>query len=254
MAERETLLAETFLTLADTLVDDFDVIDVLSTLSGRCVELLEASATGILLADATGALHVVAATSEALNVLELFQIQNEQGPCLDCYRTGVPVIWRDLGEPNPWPRFTAKALQIGFHSVHAFPMAIRGTVLGTMNLFMRQPTPLGTADIAVAQALAHAATLTLLQYRAAEDHYLLTTQLQGALTSRITIEQAKGVISEVATIGTDEAFNRLRSLARQRNIRLTDLAGQVVNRRLSARDRDALDPKPADARLEGVDD
>ncbi len=240
MASREQLLADTFLKLADTLVDDFDVIDVLTTLSGRCVDLLDAAATGILLADMSGALQVMAASSEAANVLELFQIQNEEGPCLDAFRTGQAVAHEDLKDKSPWPRFASRASDAGFASVHAFPMVVRSNVLGTLNLFMTEAGPLGGSDVVIAQALAHAATLALLQNRIAEDRQRLTAQLQGALNSRVTIEQAKGVISEMARIGTDEAFLRLRTYARNHNAKLTEVAAGVVNRSLPDADRSNL--------------
>lgn len=233
MAAREALLADTFLKLADTLVDDFDVIDVLTTLSGRCVELLGAAATGILLADERGSLQVMAASSEAVNLLELFQVQNDEGPCLEAFRSGRAVAHNDLGADNPWSRFSPLALASGFPSVHAFPMVVRATVVGTLNLFMSVPGPLTDADVIVAQALAHAATLALLQNQAAEDAHRLTAQLQGALNSRVIIEQAKGVISELAGVGTDEAFRRLRHHARNHNAKLTAVAAAAVNRRLS---------------------
>lgn len=232
MTTREALLADTFLKLADTLVDAFDVIEVLTTLTGRCVELLDAAATGILLADAQGHLQVMAASTESVNLLELFQVQNDQGPCLDSFRTGKAVIHGDLGAGSPWPQFGRKAIEAGLPSVHAFPMAVRGIVVGTMNLFMDSPGPLRADDVVIAQALAHAATLALLQNQATEDAQRLTAQLQGALNSRVTIEQAKGVLSEIAHIGTDEAFVRLRAYARNHNARLTDVAVAVANRTL----------------------
>jgi GAF domain-containing protein len=237
---REALLADTFLKLADTLVDDFDVIEVLTTLSDRCVELLAAAATGILLADPAGALQVIGASSEAASILELFQIQNEQGPCLDAFHSGRAVVHVDLRIGSPWPRFAAMATEAGFISVHAFPMVVRAKVLGTLNMFLTQPGPLSAADVVVAQALAHAATLALLQYRAAEDSQRLNAQLQGALNSRITVEQAKGAIAEIAGVGTDEAFLRLRSFARNHNAKLTDIANAVVNRTLPSADRAEL--------------
>jgi len=183
VAVREALLADTFLKLADTLVDDFDVIDVLTTLSGSCVELLDAAATGILLADAQGALQVMASSRESVKLLELYQVQNDEGPCLDAFRTGQAVIHGDLGSASPWPNFGRKAIEAGLPSVHAFPMVVRGTVVGTLNLFMETPGPLPDEDVVVAQALAHAATLALLQNHATEDSQRLTGQLHGALTA-----------------------------------------------------------------------
>jgi transcriptional regulator with GAF, ATPase, and Fis domain len=238
VVNRETLLADTFLRLADTLVDDFDVIDVLSTLSSRCVELLDAAASGIAVVDARGRLQVMAASSEAANVLELFQVHNGEGPCQDAFRLGIPVADGKLRLNDRWPRFAPLAVAAGFEAVHAFPLVVRANVLGSLTLLMSKSGSLGDADVVIAQALAHAATLTLLQNQAAEDAQRLTGQLQGALNSRITIEQAKGVISELAHVTTDEAFVRLRSFARNHNTKLTDLAGDVVRRTL---DRDALE-------------
>jgi transcriptional regulator with GAF, ATPase, and Fis domain len=232
MATREELLATTFLQLADTLVDDFDVVELLTMLSDRCVELLDSAATGIMLANARGDLQVMAASSEDANVLELFQIQNEEGPCLDAFRSGQPVVHADLGRGSPWPRFGELATSAGLPSVHAFPMRVRSHVLGTLNLFMAASGPLSDADVVVAQALAHAATLALLHNEAARDSHRLTAQLQGALNSRVTIEQAKGAIAERAGIGTDEAFSRLRQYARNHNEKLTDVATGVVARTL----------------------
>ena len=232
MASREELLADTFVALADTLVEDFDIIELLTMLSGRCVDLLDASATGILLADVHRNLHVVAASSERANLLELFQIQNEEGPCLDAFRTGKAVVHGNLGDASPWPRFGRKAIEAGLPSVHAFPMRVRDTVLGTLNLFMAQAGPLTAADVTVAQALAHAATIALLQDRAASDANRLSAQLQGALSSRVSIEQAKGAIAQRAGVGMDEAFRRLRTYTRTNNAKLTDVAEAIVSRTL----------------------
>jgi len=240
VASREELLADTFVALADTLVEDFDIIELLTMLSGRCVELLDASATGILLADVHHNLHVVAASSERANLLELFQIKNLEGPCLDAFRTGKAVVHGNLDDASPWPRFGRKAIEAGLPSVHAFPMRVRDTVLGTLNLFMAQAGPLTGADVTVAQALAHAATIALLQDRAASDSNRLSAQLQGALSSRVSIEQAKGSIAERAGVGMDEAFRRLRTYARNNNAKLTDVAEAIVSRDLPASQIDIL--------------
>jgi GAF domain-containing protein len=232
MVTREELLATTFLQLADTLVDDFDIVELLTMLSDRCVELLDAAATGIMVANADGTLQVMAASSDDANMLELFQIQNEEGPCLDAFRTGRPVVHANLAAGSPWTRFAARAMSAALPSVHAFPMRVRTHVLGTLNLFMATPGPLSEADVAVAQALAHAATLALLHNEAAQDSQRLTARLQGALNSRITIEQAKGAIAQRANISTDEAFSRLRHYARDHNLKLTDVAAGVVTRNL----------------------
>ncbi|MDQ1394032.1 MAG: hypothetical protein QOF30_3009 [Acidimicrobiaceae bacterium] len=232
MATREELLAQTFIDLADTLVDDFDIIELLTTLSERCVELLEAVGTGILLGDAHDSLQMIAASSEQAQLLELFQLQSREGPCLDCFRSGQPVVHPDLGTANPWPRFGAVALAAGLPSVHAFPMRLRDRIVGTLNLFMAEARPLSAADIAVAQALAHAASIAILQDHAARDTRTTVGQFQHALNSRVAIEQAKGVLSERAGITMDEAFARLRAHARSRNLKLSSLARTLAERTL----------------------
>ena len=233
MATREELLAGTFVELADTLVDDFDVIELLTMLSERCVVLLDAAATGILVGDDRDSLQMIAASSDQAQVLELFQLQYHEGPCLDCYRSGQPVFHPDLATANPWPRFGAVALDAGLPSVHAFPMRLRNRVVGTLNLFMAEARPLSAADIAVAQALAHAATIAILQDHAARDARSVVGQFQHALNSRVAIEQAKGVLAERAGITMDEAFARLRAHARNHNFKLSALAASLVQRTLT---------------------
>jgi hypothetical protein len=229
MTTREELLADTFLLLADTLVEDFDPIEVLTVLAERCVALLGATAVGIMIADARGALQVIAESSEQAHILELFQIQNEEGPCLDSFRDGRAVVHADLAT-SPWPEFGPIAISAGLRAVHAFPMRLRANTVGTLNLFMAEPGVLSDVDAAAVQALAHAATVTLLQHKSAHRSQEVTAQLQGALTSRIVVEQAKGALAERAGITVDEAFSRMRSYARATDAKLTDVATAVVTR------------------------
>ncbi len=231
MTTREELLADTFLLLADTLVDDFDPIEVLTVLAERCVTLLGATAVGIMIADAQGALQVIAESGEQAHILELFQIQNHEGPCLDSFRTGRAVVHADLAT-SPWPEFGPIAINAGLRAVHAFPMRLRAHVVGTVNLFMADTGVLSDVDAAAAQALAHAATVTLLQHQRSHHSQELTAQLQGALDSRVVVEQAKGALAERAGITVDEAFNRLRAYARSNDAKLTDVATALVARSL----------------------
>jgi transcriptional regulator with GAF, ATPase, and Fis domain len=232
---REQRLARTFVDLADSLVDRFDVVDLLTLLTERCVELLDVSAAGLLLGDGTGALRLMAATSEAVELVELFQIQSDEGPCLDCYRTGDLVVVPDLCEATGrWPRFAPVALDGGFHTVHAFPLRLRKDVLGALGLFGASPGgPDAEAD-EVAQALADVATIALIQHRAIDDTHLLAEQLQVALNSRIAIEQAKGVIAERAGIEMEDAFRLLRRYSRSRQRLLAEVAQEVAEGRLPA--------------------
>jgi GAF domain-containing protein len=223
-------LATTFVELADSLVDNFDVIDLMVLLTERCVELLEANAAGLLLADPQGTLHLMAATSEALETVELFQIQSDEGPCRDCFHLGETVSTLNLADDAArWPSFAPVAAGAGFRAAHAFPLRLRGQVLGALNLFRMEAIPLSQTDIATAQALADVATIAVLQGRAAEDAQIVADQLQEALETRISIEQAKGIVAEGLGCTTDEAFRRLRRHARDLSERLGETAQQVID-------------------------
>src|ERR1700728_328431 len=223
------LLSETFVELTDTMVAGFDVIDFLHVLTDRSVLLLDVSAAGLLLADPRGELRVVAASSEAARLLELFQLQSDQGPCLDCFREAQPVAAADLAaEAARWPRFAPAARQAGFAAVQALPMRLRDQVIGALNLFRAGPGVFDPADVRVGQALADVATISLLHERGMRRSDTLNEQLQTALNSRVVIEQAKGKPAERLGVDMNQAFDLLRGQARNRNQRLSDLARAFV--------------------------
>jgi GAF domain-containing protein len=239
---REAMLARTFVELADTLVADFDVVELLTLLADRCVEVLDVDAAGLMLVAPDGDLRVTASSSEAMRVLELFELQAQQGPCLDCYLTGRPVVNEDLASGNGrWPQFAAEALAAGFHSVHALPMRLRGAVIGALNLFDVEPGAMRRTDVESAQALADVATIAILQHRATREAQVLNEQLDHALNSRIVIEQAKGMVAERRGLDMEQAFAALRTYARNNNLRLADVARDVIAGTLTAT---ALDHRP----------
>lgn len=244
---RESLLARTFVELSDTLVADYDVVEVLVLLTDRCVELLGVDAAGIMLVAPEGDLRVMASSSEAMRVLELFEVQSQEGPCLDCYRTAAAVVNQDLGTVNGrWPRFSVEALAAGFHSAHALPMRLRGTVIGALNLFNTERGEMARDDIEVAQALADTATIAILQHRAALEAQVINEQLSNALNSRIVIEQAKGMVAERTGHNMEQTFSTLRAYARSHNRRLSDVANDVIFGALTASDLDLTPPgKPS---------
>jgi transcriptional regulator with GAF, ATPase, and Fis domain len=224
------LLSDTFVELADTMVADFDVIDFLHLLTSRSVALLEVSAAGVMLVDPRGELRVAAASTEAAGLIELFQIQNDQGPCLECFRTGRPITVADLTGPGQrWPRFAAAATQAGFRAVEALPMRLRDQVIGALNLFGAEPGTLSPAALRIGQALADVATIGLLQERNVRRNETVAEQLQAALNSRVVIEQAKGKLAERLGLDMDRAFALLRDYARNSNQRLTDVARRFVD-------------------------
>lgn len=242
MASRETLLARTFVDVSDTLVADFDILDFLTVLAGRCVELLSVSEAGLMLADAEGVLRVAASSSHAMELLELFEIQHDDGPCVDCYRTKLPIREHDLQKASArWPRFAPEALGAGFTSAYALPMRLRDSVIGSLNLLRAEPGEIAGDDLIVAQALADVATIGLLQHRAANENQLVADQLQHALKSRVVIEQAKGVVSAAAGIDMGDAFTLIRSYARSNNQLLVEVAGDLTSRSL---DVSAIVPPP----------
>ena len=215
--------------MADTLVEDYDVVDLLTGLADRCVELFGVSAAGVMLASPEGRLGLVASSSEAMRLLELFELQAQEGPCLDAFRTGERVGHQDLeAESGRWPSFSAAAVREGFQSVSALPLRFRDVTLGALNLFSVTRAPMAEADVIVARAFADLATLSIVQHRAAASAQLVNEQLSAALTSRVVIEQAKGVLAERAGVDLAEAFSRLRAYARENNLRLTDVAQAAV--------------------------
>jgi GAF domain-containing protein len=223
-------LSQIFVEVADTLVDDFDLLDFLHMLTVRTATLVGASAVGLLLADPRGKLRFMAASSEKARLLEIIQVQASEGPCCDAFRTGHPVINADLrAEATRWPDFTGQALRAGFSSVHAFPMRVRREVIGALNVFGNDVGgSFDDADVQVVQALTDVAAIALLQERAVRRGEVLTEQLQGALNSRIVIEQAKGAIAERYDISIDAAFTALRGYARRHNRKLTDVAEEFL--------------------------
>ena len=233
----EQRLSQVFVELADTLVDEFDALDFLSTLTERSVELLHADAAGVILNDLRGGLRVVASTTDEAEVLELFELQNDEGPCLDCFNSGRAVV--NVGLPaarTRWPQFTAAAAGVGYQSAHAIPLRLRSAVIGAMNLFSVAVVELTDEDVALAQALADIATIGLLQERAVRQSGLIAEQLQTALNSRILIEQAKGVLLASAGIGVDRAFQLMRDYSRRHQEPVKTVARRLIDRELTADD------------------
>jgi transcriptional regulator with GAF, ATPase, and Fis domain len=224
---------EAFIELTDTLVSEFDIIDFLGRLAARCTQLLRVTACGVLLADHRGQLTLVAASTEDARVLELVQAQNSEGPCLDAFTTGAPVQRGNLGDGDPrWPVFTAAARAAGFSAVQALPMRLREQRLGALSLLNAVPGPFDSDTVALGQALADAATIGIVHQRALARQEVLAEELQAALTSRVAIEQAKGLLAERLGVDVDAAFGVLRRYARDNNRGLTAVATGIVEGRL----------------------
>ncbi|MFI7002023.1 GAF and ANTAR domain-containing protein [Nocardia sp. NPDC050175] len=232
--ERESRLLDAFVQMADTLVDHYDIVDVLHELVSHCVRLLDTAAAGLLMSDQRGSLQVLACSTEQTRVLELYQIQTSEGPCWDCVHSGTPVSVADLATASDrWPRFAPRAASEGFTAVYALPMRLRRETIGALNLFRRQRNPVSDRDLQTAQALADTATIGILHERAIRRSEVLTEQLQVALHNRVLIEQAKGVLAQAGTLGMDQAFEALRGYGRRRGTRLSDVAQQLVTGAIS---------------------
>lgn len=228
---RERRVLEAVVSLVDSLLDDYDVVELLNQLTDRCTQLLDVSSAGLLLADTRSRLHLMAATSSKTRDLELFQLQSEQGPCLDCYATGAPVSVADLhAEAARWPQFVAAATEAEFASVHAVPMRAAGMVLGALGLFGSTVGELNPEDLLVGQTLAHVATVTILQEHAPTQDAVLP-RLREALTSQVVVEQAKGFLRARLGVSTDAAFGLLRTYARAHDLHLSELARRLISDR-----------------------
>jgi len=231
VTDRDTRIADTFVTLADTLVGDFEATDFMYLLVERCQELLSVDEVGLVLSDPAGSLMVAATTSERAHLLEVFQVQSEEGPCFDAYQSGEVVTTPDLREKEAaarWPEFTPVALAAGFVAVTALPMRLRNRVIGALNLLQAAAPPSGT-DVRLAQAFADVATIGLLQERSIHDGQLVIEQLQNALNSRVLIEQAKGFIAQSLGVTPGEGFQMLRDHARASNQRILAISRQILD-------------------------
>lgn len=231
---REQEIIKAFVDVSHELVGDYDIVDMLSQLTLNCAELLDVSSAGLLLADEHGVLHLVASSSQRIHHLELFQLQRDEGPCLDCYRQQAAVVVPDLeAEGERWPAFSEAARDVGFMSVHALPMRLHDDVFGTLGLFGDETGALAADDLSLAQALVHVASVAVMNERAAVDRNVVNGQLQHALQSRVLVEQAKGVLAYAGDLEMDLAFTVLRRYARDHGRKLSEVAGEVVSRELS---------------------
>jgi GAF domain/ANTAR domain len=228
---RETQVLDAVVTLVDSLLDDFDVVDLLTDLTERCAALLDVSAAGLLLIDPLDQLRLLAATSEQARELELFQLQADEGPCVDCFSSGEPVSVSDLhGAGQRWPRFVPAALDAGFVSVHAIPMRAAGIVLGALGLFGSSTGGLSQSDLLVGQTLAHVASVAILQEHPHTPDTVMP-RLRSALANRVVVEQAKGFLRESLDVSVADAFRLLRTYAHTTGQHLTDLAQRLITDR-----------------------
>ena len=238
---REAMVARAFVRLADTLVSDFDIVEFLHSLSADSVEILAAEAAGVMLTDGRGELRLVASSEERMRVLELFELQGAEGPCLDAFSSGQPVQASAADGRIRWPSFAPHALEVGFQRMCAVPLRVRTDTIGALNVFRSGDEPFTDVEMEIAQAMGEVAAIALIQERALREQGLLTGQLQAALSSRVVIEQAKGMLSEYLTVTVDEAFRLLRNYARTHNRKLSEVATNVVDRIIPS---DALTREP----------
>jgi transcriptional regulator with GAF, ATPase, and Fis domain len=240
--DRDRLLTRTFVRLADTLTDDFDIVEFLHELCADVVQLVGAETAGVMLADTRGGLRLLASSEERMRILEVFELQSQQGPCLDAYRTHQTVSATLEEGTRLWPSFAPYASRLGFQYMCAVPLRLRDITIGALNLFRATDDPFAEGDLEIAQAMAKVAATGLLQRRTISERNLVAEQLQTALQSRIAIEQAKGVLAEYLDVSVDEAFQRLRRHARSNNRKLTELARDVANKRIDPRTFAATTP------------
>jgi hypothetical protein len=220
--------------LADTLVENYDQIDFLHRLAERCVSVLGVSEAGVVLVGPEGQLRPLASSSERMHLMELIEVQREDGPCLDCWRSGEAVREDELSESRErWPRFTPAALEAGFLSAYAVPMRLREERIGALNLFANRTFGLIEPDEIIAQAMADVATIGILHERFIRQREEVSEQLRAAFNARIALEQAKGIVAEAMGTDVDEAFALMRGYTRRHRLLLSEVAGRLISRDLA---------------------
>lgn len=220
---------DTFVELADTLVSNYDIGEFLYLLVERCQDVLQVDAGGVLLESPDGTLNLAAATSEKMSRLEESEISNNEGPCFEAYRDVKQIVAEDLQLTlEQWPNVTQVALDMDLHSVYAFPLRLRDDCIGALNLYREHPGPFDDRDVRLAQAFADVAAIGILQQRQIIEAQTRADQLQGALNTRVVIEQAKGVLAGKTGVTPDEAFEALRKHARNNRMNVHKLAVRVV--------------------------
>jgi transcriptional regulator with GAF, ATPase, and Fis domain len=229
---REQQLLQVFVKLADTLVADFDIVELLQMLVETCQSTFDVTAAAILLDSGEDGLDLVASTSEESRTVELMVLGSEEGPCLEAFHDGRAITVPNLREGDGWSRFRTVAIENGFSAVHALPMRLRDESIGALTLFESRGDVMGEADVEAAQALADVATIGILQERAIRENQTVRRQLQTALDSRVIIEQAKGVVAYTHEEGMDEAFRRIRAYARDTRRALTEVSRAIVAREI----------------------
>jgi GAF domain-containing protein len=232
MATHEQAVSDTLIHLADTLVDDFDLLDYLDVLLTHSSRVLGATAGGVMLADRDGELQVLASSDERTRLMELYELQRREGPCVEAHLRAQAVVEEDLTTSSRWPAFTPRALEAGFRAAFAYPLRLRGECIGALNLFRDEPGPIPATDHRVAQALAHMAAIGIVNQRALSRAHVVVEELQTALNSRVVLEQAKGIVAERTGADMGEAYQLVRWYARNHNLTIRSVAASIVTREL----------------------
>ena len=234
---RDARTSETFADLAEVLVSDYDLADLLHRLADSCVAVCDAAGAGIVVADQYGQLCDMAYSSEDIRRLERFQLLNDEGPCVECYRTGRLVEEPELASMRRWPRFSAEAASIGIESARALPLRLHGRTVGALNLFHSEPGHSPVSVLRAAQALADLAVVGIvLSNSGSSMHSTAESKIRTALQERSDVERAKGFLAENGGLPMDDAFERMRAYAEGRGLGLTSVARDLISRSLPSGD------------------
>lgn len=236
MISRESRLGTTFVKLADTLVNDFKVPDLLHELAETCVELLDTDAAGILLASPTGGLHQAGSSDADGALLAVLDVMHDRGPGVVSHATGSVVDVADVTADHRWADIAPTCALADYRAVTAVPLSLRHESIGALVMFRTTTGRMDPTDLEIAQALADVASIGLVQARLLRETQIVAEQLEHALESRVVIEQAKGIIAEQGQVAVDVAFGMFRSYARSHQRSLTDVATDIVAGTLTAAD------------------
>ena len=217
--------------LGAVLDPSLDVLDAMDRVIDACVRFTSATEAGVVLADADGSLNVIASSSERTSDAEEAQLGTDEGPCLDCYRSGTTIDVPDVSTHEAeWPTFARTMRERGLVGTFAEPIRLRAATIGSLCVFADHGRGHDDRDVVLLQLLADAASAALARQRGTGPLRTLDEQVEDAIEARVTVEQAKGALAHRRGVRIDEAFQLIRRAGQGAGRGIREVAEDIVRR------------------------